>query len=95
MWTSMRGLGEFNPRDIAAHSTTPDVRVSELTAKAYCAMLLKTGYLRVLKKAEPMAGRQAIYRLIRNSGPKPPQIQRIKQVYDPNTGAVHIPGDQS
>ncbi len=95
MWRSIRGLPEFSPRDIAAHSTTPDVRVTEPTAKAYCSMLLKTGYLRVVKKAEPMAGRQAIYRLIRRSGPKPPQIQRIKQVYDPNTGAVHIPGDQS
>ncbi|WP_353429461.1 hypothetical protein [Paracoccus denitrificans] len=95
MWRSMRGLAEFSPRDISAHSTTPDVRVSEPTAKAYCFMLLKTGYLRVIKKAEPMAGRQAIYRLIRNSGPKPPQIQRIKQVFDPNTGAVHVPGDQS
>ncbi len=95
MWRSMRGMAEFSPRDIAAHSTTPDVRVTEPTAKSYCAMLLRTGYLRVLKKAEPTAGRQAVYRLIRNSGPKPPQIQRIKQVYDPNTGAVHRPGEQA
>ncbi|MDQ7775189.1 MAG: hypothetical protein Q4615_04370 [Paracoccus aminovorans] len=95
MWNSMRGLVEFSPRDISAHSTTPDVRVSEPTAKSYCSMLLRTGYLRVLKKAEPAAGRQAIYRLIRNSGPKPPQIQRIKQVFDPNTGAVHVPGGQA
>lgn len=95
MWNSMRGLVEFSPRDISAHSTTPDVRVSEPTAKSYCSMLLRTGYLRVVKKAEPAAGRQAIYRLIRNSGPKPPQIQRIKQVFDPNTGAVHVPGGQA
>lgn len=95
MWNSMRGLVEFSPRDISAHSTTPDVRVTEWTAKSYCSMLLRAGYLRVLKKAEPAAGRQAIYRLIRNSGPKPPQIQRIKQVFDPNTGVVHRLGDQA
>lgn len=94
MWNSMRGLVEFSPRDIAAHSTTPDVRVTEPTVKSYCTMLLRTGYLRVLRKAEPSAGRQAVYRLIRNSGPKPPQIQRIKQVFDPNTGTVHVPGEQ-
>lgn len=88
MWRSMRGLMEFSPRDIAAHSTTPDVIVSEETAKAYCGMLLRTGYLRVVKKAEPLAGRRAIYRLIRNLGPKPPQIQRVKRVFDPNTGDV-------
>lgn len=92
MWRSMRGLTEFSPRDIAAHSTTPDVAVSEHTAKAYCGMLLKTGYLRVVKKAEPLAGRQAIYRLIRNLGPKPPQIQRVKRVFDPNTREVFEQG---
>ncbi|QFQ88240.1 hypothetical protein F8A10_12035 [Paracoccus kondratievae] len=93
MWRSMRGLVEFSPRDIAAHSTTPDALVSEPTAKSYCSMLLRCGYLRVLKKAEPIAGRQAIYRLIRNTGPRPPQVQRIKRIFDPNTGAVHTPGD--
>lgn len=95
MWRSMRGLAEFSPRDIAAHSTTPDVSVTEWTAKSYCSMLLRTGYLRVIKKADPGKGSQAIYRLIRNSGPKPPQIQRIKQVFDPNTGAVHVPGGRA
>ncbi len=94
-WRSMRGLVEFSPRDVAVHSSTPDTRVTEPTAKAYCSMLFRTGYLRVLKKAEPVAGRQAIYRLIRNSGPKPPQIQRIKQIFDPKTGEVHLPGGQA
>lgn len=88
MWRSMRGLAEFTVRDLVAHSCTPDVQVTELTAKSYCSMLLRTGYLRVIQKASPIHGRQAIYRLIRNSGPKPPQIQRVKQVYDPNTGQV-------
>lgn len=92
MWRSMQGLAQFSPRDLAAHSNTPDVSVTEVTAKSYCAMLLKTGYLRVVQKASPVHGRQAIYRLIRNSGPQPPQIQRVKQVYDPNTGQVHLPG---
>lgn len=92
MWRSMQGLPEFTPRDLVAHSTTPDVSVTELTARSYCSMLFKTGYLRVVHKAMPAAGRQAIYRLIRNTGPKPPQIQRVKQVYDPNTQQVFLPG---
>ncbi|WP_182912737.1 MDR/zinc-dependent alcohol dehydrogenase-like family protein [Paracoccus onubensis] len=94
MWRSMRGLAVFSPQDLAIHSTTPDVSVSEATAKAYCGMLLKTGFLRVERKASPMRGKQAIYRLIRNTGPKPPQIQRVKHVYDPNTQQVHVPGGE-
>lgn len=92
IWRSMRGLTEFTPRDLAAHSTTPDVSVTEWTAKSYCSMLMRTGYLRVVKKADPSKGSQAIYRLIRNSGPKPPQIQRVKRVFDPNTGKVYDQG---
>lgn len=83
MWRSMRMLSQFSYRDIAAHSTTDVVSVSEATAQAYCGMLLRCGYLRVLQKADT-SGRIAIYRLIRNSGPLPPMIQRIKVVYDPN-----------
>lgn len=92
MWRSMRGLRSFSPHDLVVHSTTPDVSVSEATAKSYCAMLLRTGFLRVERKASPMSGKQAIYRLIRNTGPKPPQIQRVKHVFDPNTRQVHVPG---
>ncbi len=90
MWRSMRMLGQFDARDIAAHSTTHSVSVSDATAKSYISMLLRTGYLRVVSKAVP-GRRAAVYRLIRNSGPRPPQIQRVKQVWDPNTRQVHSP----
>lgn len=90
MWRSMRMLGQFDARAIAVHSTTMTVTVSEATAKAYVGMLVRTGYLRVVVKAVP-GKRPAVYRLVRNSGPKPPQVQRVKHVYDPNTKEVHIP----
>lgn len=91
MWRSMRMLGQFSPRDIAAHSCTDAVSVTEATANSYCSTLFRAGFLRVVRKAVP--GRaQAIYRLVRNSGPLPPQIQRAPQVFDPNTGAVHALG---
>ncbi|MFD1914141.1 hypothetical protein [Halodurantibacterium flavum] len=93
MWRSMRMLATFSPRDISAHSSTPEVQVTEPTAKSYCGMLLRCGYLRVIRKASPGV-RQATYRLIRNSGPKPPQVQRVKRIYDPNTGEVHMPGER-
>ena len=87
MWRTMRMLKTFTPRDLVAHANTPDVTVSELTARSYCSMLLKAGYLRVMQKAVP-GKRQATYKFVRNTGPMPPQIQRVKQVYDPNLGEV-------
>lgn len=89
LWRSMRMLTRFTALDLGLHSTTPSVSVTEATAQSYCSMLLSTGYLRVVQKADPVKGRKAIYRLIRNTGPKAPMIQRVKQVYDPNTGDVH------
>lgn len=92
MWRSMRMLRQFTPRDIMVHSTTDTVSVTEATVKSYCSMLLKAGYLRVIQKAVP-GKRQAIYRFVRNTGPLPPQIQRVKQVYDPNIREVtYYPG---
>lgn len=89
MWRSMRILGTFTAPELAQISTTQAVAVTELTAKSYIGMLFATGYLLVIEKAHPGIGRKASYRLVRNSGPKPPMIQRVKRVYDPNTGEVH------
>jgi DNA-binding transcriptional MocR family regulator len=95
MWRSMRMLSQFTPRDLALHSTTDTVSVSEATAKSYCSMLLKARYLRVTQKAKP-GKRQTTYKFIRNTGPKPPQIQRVKQVFDPNLNMVtYSPGDDA
>ncbi len=89
MWRSMRMLGTFGVTDVALHSATPSVSVTIDTAQAYCGMLLSTGYLRVVTKADPVKGHKAVYRLIRDDGPQAPMIQRVKQVYDPNTRKVY------
>ena len=89
MWRSMRMLRTFDVPQIAQVSTTPDIRVTEATAQSYVSMLFATGFLVCLEKANPGKGRKASYRLVRNTGPKPPKIQRVKQVYDPNTDQVH------
>lgn len=94
MWRSMRMLGQFSPTDLAAHSTTETTQVSLLTAKAYCTALSKAGYLRVVSKARPPR-KQAVYRLVRNTGPLPPQVQRVKQVWDPNLEQAMPAGGQA
>tara|TARA_R110002049_G_scaffold73362_2_gene189749 strand:+ start:11659 stop:12270 length:612 start_codon:yes stop_codon:yes gene_type:complete len=94
MWRTMRMIGEFSPRDIAVHATTDIVSVTDTTAKAYCTKLLKAGFLKVVSKAKPPT-KQAVYRLVRNTGPKPPIIQRTQQVFDPNTRKAYPVGGQS
>lgn len=86
LWLAMCGLKDFDFRDLVQSAS---IEIPEATAKDYCKRLLSTGYLRVLVKADPHQGRIARYRLIRPSGPRAPQVQRVRQVYDPNTGAVY------
>lgn len=91
MWRTMRMLKEFSSRDIALHASTDTVRVTDETARSYCSMLMTYGYLRCIRKATPR--RRATYRLVRNSGPLAPQIQRVKQVFDPNSKTVYRKGE--
>ncbi|WP_226779549.1 hypothetical protein [Oceaniglobus trochenteri] len=83
MWRSARQLMVFTPRDLAVHSTTDVVIVNEEDAAAYCRMLLRGAYLRVERKARPGV-HQALYRLIRNTGPAAPRERRVRAVYDDN-----------
>lgn len=93
MWRTMRMLKEFTSPQVAMHATTDEVQVSELTARSYCSMLLATGYLRCIQKGS--GNRRATYRLVRNTGPLAPQIQRVKQVFDPNSKAVYRRGEDA
>ncbi|WP_164738150.1 MarR family transcriptional regulator [Frigidibacter oleivorans] len=86
LWLAMCGLRDFDYRDLMQNAS---IDIPEATAKDYCKRLLAAGYLRVLSKADPSQARIARYRLIRASGPRAPQVQRVRQVYDPNTGAVY------
>lgn len=83
MWRAMRGLTSFTATDIAAHSTTPDVDVPHEVAQDYCQMLVRSGHIRVATKPIP-GRREAIYRLVRNTGPLPPRERRVRAVWDDN-----------
>lgn len=92
LWTAMRGLRSFTPTDLASHSTTEDVQVSLAAAQGYCQALLRAKYLRVERTAIP-GKREAIYRLIQMTGPRPPRERRVKAVFDDNLGKiVHVSG---
>lgn len=89
MWFVLRKAGVFDHRDIAMQANTNRVSVSRDEARNYCQFLLEAGYLRVERKADGR-GRLARYRLIKDTGPKPPQAGRVKAVYDPNLHKITV-----
>lgn len=84
MWRAMRILGSFNADTLALSASTDQHTVSLVDAKDYCHHLHKAGYL---------TGSVSGYRFnkSKNTGPKPPKIQRVKQVFDANLGKVVWP----
>jgi hypothetical protein len=92
MWTALRQMRTFGPRDVAAYAATERTAVSAEDARRYCQALLKVGYLKVVRKAVP-GHREPVYRLIRNTGPQPPRLRRVAGVWDPNTRRFLTGGD--
>lgn len=91
MWRTMRVLDGFDFHSLALHASTEDCAITEQTAKDYIKHLYKAGYLQCTRPG--VGPKSARYRLIasRYTGPRPPMIQRIKQVFDPNLGKVVWP----
>lgn len=81
MWKAMRVLGRFTVRDLVVSATLEEHAVALGEAQTYCHYLHKAGYL--TRSGE-------LYQCVRKrySGPRPPMIQRIKQVFDPNLNQV-------
>lgn len=102
LWRTSRRLGAFSPLDLAVHSTTPQVDVTEEDAARFCQMLLRGAYVRVLRKAAftrkggKVVKRPPIYRLVRDTGPIPPVERRVAAVYDANLKQyTHIAGGEA
>jgi len=97
MWRAMKIMRDFSTRDLVSQASTDSVKIKPSDAKDYVKYLHKAGYLIVTVPAKPGnkpgTGTQARYRMLasRYTGPRPPMIQRTKQVFDPNTGKVVWP----
>ena len=83
MWRTLRILGSATAVELAGHASV-SVKTSKATAQSYLKWLEKAGYVR------NDGGRPYRYLLIKSrvTGPRAPQIQKVGQVYDPNTAAV-------
>lgn len=93
MWFTIRAVrSEFTPVDVRALSSTDAMPVSDEVATGFCQMLVRAGYLRVVRKAAPDKKRSAVYRLIKNTGPRPPRQRRLSVVWDDNLNQItHLP----
>lgn len=88
MWRTMPILQEFTGRDLAIAASTEEHPVAESEAETYCQVLARAKYLIVVEKGRP--NHPTRYRQLpaKHTGPKPPQVQRVKQLYDPNLKKV-------
>lgn len=84
MWRAIKMLKRFTLGDLAAAASTEEVTVSEVHAADYLKHLANAGYVRRVGTS-PVA-----YTLLpdKNTGPRAPYIQRVKQVFDPNLNKV-------
>jgi hypothetical protein len=89
MWRTLRTLkGDTNAHELAAHASTPAVPVEPVAADSYLRTLRYAGYMACTQEGRPggRLARPARYRLISNTGPRPPMVCRADAVYDPNLG---------
>tara|TARA_R110000868_G_scaffold225568_2_gene477827 strand:- start:32908 stop:33540 length:633 start_codon:yes stop_codon:yes gene_type:complete len=85
MWRSIKLLADFTPRDLAIFASTENQPVSGVDAGNYLGHLFRAGYLTIVEASTHQS--QARYRFVRarDTGPRPPMVQRLKTVFDPNT----------
>lgn len=82
MWNSIQILKKFSANSLAFNASTEQHSVSEAEANFYCKALCQAGYLirQGVNKYALVPGKW--------TGPQSPQIQKTRQVYDPNLKKV-------
>lgn len=88
MWRAMKVLKTFSARDLVVHASLPDKEIAESTATDYCQWLARGGFLRT-EASGPVR-----WRFVKDTGAKAPQILRVKQLLDVNTGEI-VAGDEA
>lgn len=90
MWNVLRITKQsVNAHELINLASNDEISITLRTANQYLCSLHSAGYL-VVSKAAKNSGGQAKYKLLPNmdTGPNAPQIQRAKQVFDPNRNQV-------
>lgn len=92
MWRILRSPAgsDIGIVELAAYASTPELTVSPVEADAYLQQLAGAKYVAPLpsRRGKGTAPITARYRLVSNTGPKPPMFARIDSLYDPNLAAL-------
>lgn len=88
IWRTLKILAQFSIGELTFTANTSKINHKQSTVKSYVLHMIKAGYVRELPNTKP---RRFLFVKSRDPGPKPPQIQRVKQVFDPNSQKVVWP----
>lgn len=98
MWRTMKMLKTFTANDLAIAASLPAAPVALAEAIYYVKWLSAAGYLVAVQPHRPGHKGRTVWRLVQNTGPKPPMVLRARLLWDPNLHAVahvHQPKEQA
>ncbi|MEO0861109.1 MAG: hypothetical protein AAFY65_10865 [Pseudomonadota bacterium] len=91
LWNAARAMRSgWTADNLRSHSPLA-AQITDETLRGFVNLLQRSGYAKRIARGHP--GRRAdLYRLIRDTGPLPPQERRVRLTYDPNLREVtHLP----
>lgn len=88
VWRTLRMMGELDVALLCQHVSLAGIDIKESTVKRYICALRKAGYLDTTLPSTPHRMERFRLKLTMNTGPRPPQVQNVKTVYDPNLNKV-------
>jgi hypothetical protein len=93
IWRTLRILDVLDARQIANHVSASGLDVKLAYVRTYLSMLKKAGYLHVVRASTPHRLELIRLKPNMNTGPRAPQVQRVKTLYDPNLNKVMFAED--
>ncbi|MEL7098258.1 MAG: hypothetical protein AAGM84_05450 [Pseudomonadota bacterium] len=88
VWAVMRATQTFTVTDLVMSFDVELDDQQRHKIREFCRALVAAEYLKVIQKARPDVGREACYRLVKNTGPIPPSFGRRLSLIDQNTERV-------
>lgn len=92
LWRAMRILKDFDCHALAAAASTEAHLVTVADTKNYVKFLGRAGYLQVVRKSKGTIPARYRFVRVRDTGPRPPLVNRDKSVMDGNTGQIVLQG---
>lgn len=95
LWRTMRIKKLFTPEELVLEASTEEAPIALTAVLVYLRHLKKVGFVSAISEASTRrnSAQRTHYRFVqsRDPGPKAPQIQRVKRVFDPNSNTVVPP----